>query len=243
MKLVCFFLAIEQFSETVICHSCVEAQDPPKHSGHLVVWLDKHIGQPPNNVELKNKFEKHLQSLTSKSESIEDEENISYMSPYVLYELKDEAYALNLFSHEDTCLKFITLNANKDIFFITSGVSGKSIMPKIARLKQIYATYIFCGSISYHTSWVLNYIEFITAIFDNEEDLLLRLMKDISSYLQERDNSDWYKIKENENYLRKLRGDSLSIPVEELSLNRFLLPADYHTVMTGKFQAEKTLAL
>jgi len=160
---------------------------------------------------------------------------ISGISSHALYELKDDAYALNLFSNEHKCLEFIKSNADRDIFFITSGSLGKSIVPKIVDLKQIYAIYIFCGNIQYHMSWALDYVDWITAMIDHEDDLLLRLMKDLSDYLQERHYTDLYnKIKDNKNDLEQSR----SIPVGCSPTDRCLSPPDYDTVINEKSQAE-----
>jgi len=168
---------------------------------------------------------------------------ISGISSHALYELKDDAYALNLFSNEHKCLEFIKSNADRDIFFITSGSLGKSIVPKIVDLKQIYAIYIFCGNIEYHMSWALDYVDWITAMLDHEDDLLLRLMKDLSDYLQKRHNTDWYnKIKDNKNDLQKFTKQSLSIPVGYSATDRRLSPSDYFTVITEKFRAEHDMA-
>jgi len=151
-----------------------------------VVWLDSHIGEPMNNLDLKRKFIKELQSLPSESENDTLEEDISYLTPHVLYELQDEAFALKLFSNEALCLKFIIFNANRDIFFITSGSSGKSIVPKIASLQQIRAIYIFCGNISHHTEWAGDYVDNITAILEHQDNLLERLTRDIALYVEKK---------------------------------------------------------
>jgi len=163
--------------------------DIAQYSDHLTVWVDRYVGEKGSYVKMKEKFKNNIQPLNTWTTE-EEETNVimplAVIDPAVLENLKDKAYCLKVFSNENESLKFINENRDKKIFFVTSGTMGKIMVPLIVDLPQIHGIYIFCSNISYHTSWAMEYAEKITSILEHQDDLLLRLTKDISKYLQEK---------------------------------------------------------
>ncbi|CAF1583783.1 unnamed protein product [Didymodactylos carnosus] len=100
--------------------------------------------------------------------------------------LIDTVYCLKPFFEMNDCLEFIRGNASKKIFFISSGTLGKEIVPQIAEWSQVHGIYIFCGNILYHKDWAINYCDHITSILEHQDDLLLRLTRDIAEYLEKK---------------------------------------------------------
>ncbi|CAF1497879.1 unnamed protein product [Didymodactylos carnosus] len=164
-------------------------RDIGRYSDHLTVWLDKYIGRPEESVKLKERFQTFIHPLNTISlEELEfDEPCYQLEDPEILLKLKDTVYCLKPFFEIDACLEFIRNNVDKKIFFISSGTMGEKIVPQIVGWPQIHSIYIFCGNISLHAKeWAMEYCEHITAMLDHQDDLLLRLTKDIVNYLQEK---------------------------------------------------------
>ncbi|CAF1490022.1 unnamed protein product [Didymodactylos carnosus] len=162
-------------------------------SDHLTVWLDLFIGRPEESIRLKAIFQRFIQPLNTLDQEEEAYDNPMTLleDPRILEELKDRVYCLKPFFEVDACLAFIRENDGKKIFFISSGTMGEKIVPQIADLPQIHGIYIFCGNISYHAQgWAGNYVEHISAMLDHQDNLLIRMTKDISAYLE--DKGDHY---------------------------------------------------
>ncbi|CAF1188950.1 unnamed protein product [Didymodactylos carnosus] len=156
---------------------------------HLRPNVDKYIGHPEESVKLKEKFRRFIQPLytLSPEEQEIDEPHPQLEDPKILVKLQDTVYCLKPFFDVDDCLTFISENADKKIFFISSGTMGEKIVPQIAECSQIHGIYIFCGNISYHaTGWAMDYCDYIVSMLDHQDDLLVRLTKDIVVYLEEK---------------------------------------------------------
>ncbi|CAF1191396.1 unnamed protein product, partial [Didymodactylos carnosus] len=154
-------------------------------SNHLTVWLDKYTDAPWRNCPLAAVFQRFIQPLNTLSEE-EAEFDYPIIDSGFLEKLKHCAYCLKPFSEVDACLAFIRKNRDKKIFFISSGTMGKLIVPQIAGWPQIHGIYIFCGSIKQHAQcWAMDYVEYISAMLDHQDDLLLRTTIDISKYLED----------------------------------------------------------
>ncbi|CAF1101627.1 unnamed protein product [Didymodactylos carnosus] len=162
--------------------------DIATYSDHLTVWLDKYIGRPKEYDTLKDKFGNNIQPLITltKEEKEFDEYPVTYENPETLKKLADHVYCLKSFFEIKDCLEFIMSNKDKKIFFISSGSMGAQIVPELVHLRQIHGIYIFCGNISLHTEWAMNYVDNISAMLEHQDDLLIRLTKDIAKYLEEK---------------------------------------------------------
>ncbi|CAF1343157.1 unnamed protein product [Didymodactylos carnosus] len=172
--------------------------DIATYSDHVTVWLDAYIGNPKDYHTLKDKFGTNIQPLITlnQNEKELDEYPVNYENPETLKKLRDTVYCLKAFFEVDKCLEFINSNQDKKIFSISSGTMGKQIVPKIAELSQIHGIYIFCGYISAHTQWAMDYVNNISAMLEHQDDLLIRLTKDIAKYLEEK--GDQYAQKSDE---------------------------------------------
>ncbi|UJR24701.1 hypothetical protein I4U23_006075 [Adineta vaga] len=92
---------------------------------------------------------------------------------------------VKIFTDSQTCIEFIQSQVNKVIFFILSGSFGSQVVPIIYDLEQIYQIYLFCGSISAHVSWAVDYTDKMF-MFEHEDDLLERVCKEIERYLRQK---------------------------------------------------------
>ncbi|CAF1531353.1 unnamed protein product, partial [Didymodactylos carnosus] len=149
----------------------------------------KYIGRPEESTKLKELFQRIIQPLTNLNpDDYELNEPCCQLEdPEILSKLKDTVYCLKPFFEIRDCLEFIQQNDKKKIFFISSGTMGEEIVPQIAEWSQIHGIYIFCGCMQHHIdSWALDYYERITSMLEHQDDLLLRLTRDIAKYLGEK---------------------------------------------------------
>ncbi|CAF2696891.1 unnamed protein product [Rotaria sp. Silwood2] len=162
-------------------------------SDHVTVWIDKYIGMENSYADFKAKFDNNIQVLQSNnlSEMEIDDDSILCENPDMLKKLSDEVYCLKYFSTIEKGLEYIVKNFEKKIFFISSGTIGKVIVPQIVNLSQIQGIYIFCGDISRHTEWAGEYADKISAMLEHQDNLLERLTRDISIYIEKK--GDEYK--------------------------------------------------
>ncbi|CAF1116252.1 unnamed protein product [Adineta steineri] len=155
-------------------------------SDHVTVWIDKHIGTENTYESIKTKFHDNIQVLQSNNptENEIDDESMLCADQAMLKKLSDQVYCLKYFSTPEKGLEYIRTNSKKKIFFISSGTIGKTVVPEIADLPQIQGIYIFCGDISKHTEWAIDYTTQISAMLEHQDDLLERLTRDIALYLE-----------------------------------------------------------
>lgn len=92
---------------------------------------------------------------------------------------------VRLFTDSDLCVQFIRAQISRDIFLVSSGSLGRYVLPFVHDLEQVRQVYVFCGSISSHMGWAMDYIAKLL-MFDHDDDMLQRLFSDIGDYLRER---------------------------------------------------------
>jgi hypothetical protein len=116
--------------------------------------MDKYIGVSGNNERLKQRFRR-----------------ITY--PLYVCTKADDEFMNFIIDQQET---------NTTVFFIVSGTLGEEVVPLIYNFPCIKQIYIYCGNISKHMNWAFDYIEKIL-MFDFDEELLIRLTKEIADYL------------------------------------------------------------
>jgi hypothetical protein len=96
-----------------------------------LIWLDATVNTSPENI---------------KSQSI----------------LRESINQLKTFDNGDECIKYIEyLSANDRIILISSGNLGRSIVPRIHELRQIFSIYIYCMNKEAHEQWTKKFIKVI----------------------------------------------------------------------------------
>ncbi|CAF5219427.1 unnamed protein product, partial [Rotaria magnacalcarata] len=75
---------------------------------------------------------------------------------------------------------------NKRTFFISSGGLGKSVIPKIHELPQVYAIYIYCADVIFHQEWASKFSKIRVVCNDDDKVLLPQLAVDVAQA-----NVDW----------------------------------------------------
>ncbi|CAF3215411.1 unnamed protein product [Rotaria socialis] len=90
-------------------------------------------------------------------------------------------------NQDERCINLIRDNfANKRVFLITSGGLGQKIVPKIHELAQVYAIYIYCVNVKFHSEWAKEYTK-VRVVSDNDDsDLIPQFAVDVAQA-----NIDW----------------------------------------------------
>jgi len=125
---------------------------------HVVMWVDKHIGQPGDNERMKNRFRRVI---------------------YPLETFTDVNPAINFIREQQA--------AKRSVFLIVSGSLARGIVPKVYDLECVIQIFIFCANIKDHMSWAESYIDKVL-MEDFDEDLLIRLTNEIANYLTDEAN-------------------------------------------------------
>jgi hypothetical protein len=78
-------------------------------------------------------------------------------------------------SQEDRCIKCVRDDCkNKRVFIVTSGALGSKIVPEIHEFPQVYAIYIYCANVKYHSEWSKKFPK-VRVVCDNDDLHLLPL--------------------------------------------------------------------
>jgi hypothetical protein len=125
---------------------------------HVVMWLDKHIGEPGNNETMKNRFRRVTHPLETFTDSKSAIDSI----------------------HQQQA-------AGKSVFLIVSGSLADEIVPKIFDCECVVQIFLFCANMQKYVAWAEPYINKLM-MFDSDEELLIRLTNDIAKYLTEEAN-------------------------------------------------------
>ena len=160
---------------------------------HMIVWLDQYIGQPGHCQPLKDAFS----STTDPNHTIpirlfnEDDLEIS-RTVGEQFNFEGVNFLLAAFKNIEHCVEFLEQHQNKRIFFITSGSMGRSAVPLIMyKCKNIFtdpvtnkpypSIYVYCYNIENQLDWLIDYTVYIQ-VFTFDEDLLVRMIRDIADY-------------------------------------------------------------
>jgi hypothetical protein len=99
-----------------------------------LIWLDATVNTSPENIQ----------------------------SQEILRESIDQ---LKTFDNGDECIKYIEyLSANDRIILISSGSLGRSIVPRIHELRQIFSIYIYCMNKEANEQWTKKFIKVIKTL-------------------------------------------------------------------------------
>jgi hypothetical protein len=79
--------------------------------------------------------------------------------------LRESINQLKTFDNGDECIKYIEyLSANDRIILISSGSLGRSIVPRIHELRQIFSIYIYCMNKEANEQWTKKFIKVIKTL-------------------------------------------------------------------------------
>ena len=67
--------------------------------------------------------------------------------------LRRAVNAVNIFTKDGECIRFLDDMAREKVCMIISGALGQNIMPRVHDLSQIDSIFIFCGNKTYHEGW------------------------------------------------------------------------------------------
>ncbi|CAF1106026.1 unnamed protein product [Rotaria sp. Silwood1] len=165
--------------------------------GHLIIWLDTHIGRPNECKKLKEAFASNMdprnQTWTMLTDP--DYDNLLRSNEARPVHFAGVPFLLLAFDDLTRCYESFEQNKDKHIYFITSGTMGKDIIPRlIANYEQLfkdpitnnsyYSIYIFCGNTEYHLDWLYEVRGYVQ-VFNHEADLLARMTRDVADYFVE----------------------------------------------------------
>jgi len=88
------------------------------------------------------------------------------------------------FTDVDGCVKYIQSHPNEPIYLIVSGAFAKETVPEIYEASNLMQIFLFCGSVVTYSDWAMDYCDKLL-IFDNGDDLLEHLWKDLEKNLRE----------------------------------------------------------
>ncbi|CAF0947996.1 unnamed protein product [Rotaria sp. Silwood1] len=147
----------------------------------VVIWLDGTF-EGDNYQKMKDEFNQKIGSTAASTSSNDidslicketKEDLITNGAPVITVSTSEEAF------------REIENHSEAKIFFISSGSLGKDMVPKIVRQYPLmHSFYIFCFKMTKHADWALDYTNCLQ-MFDHPIDLLVRLMRDISTYFIE----------------------------------------------------------
>ncbi|UJR20217.1 hypothetical protein I4U23_023348 [Adineta vaga] len=165
---------------------------------HMIFWLDLHIGDPTKYTHLKKAFGSNTDPRNETPTMLGDKDYdiMLAVGDAVSVVFEGVHFLLQAFTREEDCLAAFEANQDKRIFFITSGVLGKDVVPKIIeRYRNVFtdritdesysSIYVFCHNIELQMNWALEYLKYVQ-IFDFDKDLLQRMTHDIADYFFER---------------------------------------------------------
>ncbi|CAF1036261.1 unnamed protein product [Adineta steineri] len=90
-------------------------------------------------------------------------------------------------SESDRCIKFIQEKcAKKRVFLVTSGGLGHIIIPAVHDLPQVYAIYIYCGTMEFHLPLQSKYSKVRVVCSHDDQYLIPQLAVDVAQA-----NIDW----------------------------------------------------
>ncbi|CAF0777107.1 unnamed protein product [Adineta steineri] len=90
-------------------------------------------------------------------------------------------------SDSDRCIKFIREEcANKRVFLVTSGGLGHIIIPAVHDLPQVYAIYIYCGTMEFHLPLQSKFSKVRVVCSHDDHYLIPQLAVDVAQA-----NIDW----------------------------------------------------
>lgn len=137
-----------------------------------IFWLDTYVGQLGHYNGFKYKFQDNLKVVSILPPNDIDKLTCAFEATF---------FRIKFFDTIEKALAGIELHRNKRIIFISSGSLGKFIIPRIvSTFFNVYSFYVYCCDISLNRDWAFEYFPCVK-IFDHELDLLVRLMRDISS--------------------------------------------------------------
>ncbi|CAF3149629.1 unnamed protein product [Rotaria socialis] len=165
---------------------------------HMIFWLDPAIANPAEYQHLKKAFGSNTDPRCENWTMLLDKDYDDLLASDIpsTIEFEGVIFLLQAFADEESCLAAFEKNQDKRIFFITSGLMGEKIVPKVVeRYRHIFtdlitntpylSIYIFCHNTMYHGNWAVQYDDYVL-IFDFDSDLLRRMTRDIAIYFRER---------------------------------------------------------
>ncbi|CAF1428532.1 unnamed protein product [Rotaria magnacalcarata] len=145
----------------------------------IVIWLDGTF-KDSDYRSMKNEFNENITGSAPSSSCSDDIDNL--ICNQTKQDLITNGVLVFTVNTLDEAIETIEIYSQAKVFFISSGSLGKDIVPKIVgRFPLIHSFYIFCFKMVYHTGWASVYVDCLQ-MFDHPIDLLVRLMRDISTY-------------------------------------------------------------
>ena len=137
---------------------------------HRIIWLDAFIGKDGECEPLKRQFRAPIGPLAHGDDPFDR----------LIQALEQNAVPF-IFVHQiDEAMEAIRETEDFQVIFISSGSLGRHIIPQIhPQHGHVYSFYIFCGLMANYNDLIIDYLDVIQ-IFDHENDLLVRLIRDLS---------------------------------------------------------------
>jgi len=158
---------------------------------HIVLWFDVTMGNPDEYQLFKRAFATNVDPRVESPTSLtsRDIQNLLGANESQTVFFEGAEVLLQVFDEQDKCLEAFKRHSDKRIYFITSGSSGRQIVPEIFEYNPDafkdsithQAIYVLCHNIKLNMPWAMEYIEYIL-MFDFDSELLERLVREIALY-------------------------------------------------------------
>ncbi|UJR25889.1 hypothetical protein I4U23_007237 [Adineta vaga] len=159
---------------------------------HMLIWLDKGIGNPNRYQHLKKAFSTTADPKNETPLALIDKDfdNILRAEGPLPIHFEGIWFLLAAFKDVERCIDCFERNQHRRIFFIVSGSLGEEAVPKVLKRflktftdpisKNPYTSiYVFCHNIEMQMEWALSFRDYIQ-IFNFDADLLSRMVRDIA---------------------------------------------------------------
>ena len=128
--------------------------------------------QPPPAQALDATF-KGLKFVTLDGLQIETREVYDEISGTYQWEMCE--------SQVDRCVTYVTEQcADRRVFLVASGSLGRQVVPKIDKLPQVYAIYIYCADVTANRAWADNHPKVRVVCNNDDQDLLPQFAVDVA---------------------------------------------------------------
>ena len=161
---------------------------------HILIWLDRTIGEPGAYIHLKGAFSSSSDPKHALPVKLidSDYDGILRNSGPVEINFDGVQFLLAAFTEIEPCIECFKKFQHKRIFFIVSGSLGRTAVPQIFEAcpdafddsltdEKYESIYVYCHNTQYQADWICDYIGYIQ-IFTHDGDLLARMLRDIGNY-------------------------------------------------------------
>ncbi len=144
---------------------------------HLIIWLDRYIGEDNVCIDLKEKLSNAIDVNVDKPLIHHEIDRLILKNDYP--HIGDQLITVTTI---EECLELIDRHYHKKIYLITSGSLGQNLVPRVSSdYPYVDKIFIFCAQIQLHVDWAMDFTDKLL-MFDFHNNLFARVVYDIGMY-------------------------------------------------------------